>query len=364
MSFSNIGAYTCQNLQVDLIDYFGKNAPQFRTLGSVALIKWLLSPQNTANFTPIDVESVPGKKRAVAFMLEDPYCFDVCQAAGVDCNTVRVNINPASNEIVFDLDGDPFRVCDGNNAPEQLRFAYDDMMKYCTREDTGWMRKQILRYLMRFEQALDKKLATMLTTKVPGDWNKSVPLFINNTTMQSSVLNPEGVWYLNQLYQDIGMDGNYGIVGGQIVNKIAQFNKWKCCNNAGVDMSKQDDSTPWSFYDRNLDVALGTNNFIMMAPGTAQLVTWNLFRGEKRKEVTDLYTHGTIVLPTTGLKVDYEWNFDYKCKVWTFECFLYAELAVVPAGGCSPVETANGLISITDCGLRPVVPACPEPVVD
>lgn len=361
MAFGNIGAYVCQNLQTDLITYFGKNAPQFRTLGSVSLIKWLLSPQNTKGFKQIDVESIPGKKRGVAFMVEDPYCFDLCQIADVTCTTERVNVDPATKEVVFDLDDDPFRVCNGDGDPQQLRFRYSDMMKYCTREDTSWIKNQILRYIFRFEEALDKALATLITTHIPAAWNKDVPLFGTNAQTGGAVLNPEGLWYLNQLYNDIGMDGNYALIGGLIVNKLAQFNKWVCCNSAGVDMSKVDVVTPWAFYDRNFDTALGAGELLQIAPGAAQLVTWNLFKGEKKKEVTDLYTHGTMILPTSGLPVDYEWSFDYKCKEWIFEPLLYAELAVVPAGGCAGVETANGLLKITDCGQRPLVPVCGEP---
>lgn len=360
MAFGNIGAYTCQNLQVDLIDYYGKNSPEFRTMGSVSLIKWLLSPQNTSGFKQIDVESIPGKKRGVAFMVEDPYCFDVAKL-DVDCETVRVNRDPASKEVVFDLDSDPFRVNGTGNAPEKLRFSEDDMARYCTREDQSWMKKQIFKYLMQFEKALDKALTTSLATFVPAEWTKTTPLFVKNTTTGGAVLNPEGAWSLNQFYNDIGMDGNYGIIGGQIVNKMAQFQKWLCCNNAGVDMSKQDASTPWAFYDRNFDTTFGVNELLIMAPGTVQLVTWNKYKGEKKKAVTDLYTNGTIVMPGTGLVVDYQWRYDYDCGIWTFEAFLHAELAVVPAGGCTGVETANGLIQVTDCGLTTVIPECPAP---
>lgn len=361
MAFGNIGTYACRDLQVDLVDYFGKNSPEFKTLGSTSLLKWLLSPQNTSGFKPIDVESIPGKQRGVAFMVDTPYCFDLCSLTA-DCTVARTAVIPASGEIVFDLVGDPFRVCDGDGAPTKLTFKYADMMRYCTKDDTTWMKNQIMRYIMQFEKALDKAITSQLKLQIPADWTKSVPLFIKNNTTNTAVLNPEGLFSLNQLYQNMGMDGQYGVVGGQIVNKMELFKAWACCNNAGVDMSKKDASTPWAFYDRNFDSIFGTNELVMLAPGTSQLVTWNLYKGEKAKEVTDLYTHGTIVFPATGVKADYEWVFDYNCKTWTFEIFLYAELAVVPAGGCGDAATSNGLIQITDCGNTPVIPDCPAEV--
>lgn len=361
MAFDNIGAYACQNLQVDLVSYFGKNAPEFRTLGSTSLLKWLLSPQNTSSFVPINPGAkIPGKKRGVAFRVNSPYCFEVARAAA-NCAVQRTYISPGIQEIVFDMDAEPFRYVDGDGVPTKLKFDLEALMANCTVDDMSWAQDQIHAYLMAFEKAMDKKISAELVASVPGAWNKNVPLFVKNNQTGGSVLNPEGMWYLNQLYSDIGMDGNYGVIGGAIVNKMAQFKAWLCCNNAGVDMSKQDAATPWAFYDRNLDAIIGNNELIMAAPGTAQLVTWNKYTGSMKREVTNLYTHGTIVMPTTGITLDYEWTYDYNCKIWYFEAFSYTELAVVPAGGCGDAVGANGLLRITDCGLTDVVPACPAP---
>lgn len=369
MPMGNIGTYVCRALQADLVDFFRQNAAQYRTLGSVSYIKWLLSPMNTGGFRKIsdDIKGVPGKKRGVAFMVDDPYCFTLC-ALNVDCQTNNIQyVDPVSREIVFDLTNPPFRHCDDQGRPVRLRFKEADLEKYCTKDNTTWVRDQILRYLLRWEEALDASLTTLLNGEIGTNGNAeaitNIPIFTASTQFapQMAALNPEAMWYVDQLYKDIGMDGQFGLLGGTIVNKIAQYNKWKTLNPAGIDMSKADPINPWMFYNRNFNNTFGQSDMILAAPGAQQLVTWNKYKGERVRGVTDLYSKGTIVLPTTGLEVDWKWWYDYDCEEWIYEAFLYVELATVPKGGCGVnMAGVNGIMRIHDCGTQPLVPACPE----
>lgn len=361
--FGGIGAAVCRALQANLVDYFGNNIAQFRTLAQVSLIKWLLSPQNTSNYQQINVESIPGKKRPVAFRVQDPYCFDLCKV-DLNCNQTPVYIDHATKEVVFDLTGAPFRHCDGTGEPVVLRFDETDLMKFCTETDQSIIQRDIAAYLLRFEQALDKQLGNVFATLVGHNGKDeaitNIPFWVQSTNIGVQAINPTAVWYLNQVFSDMGMNGQYALLGGMEVNKIAAFQKWIANNEIGVDMSKANDLNPYMFYNRNLESVLGVQDMIMAAPGTVQFVRWNMYKGEKRRAVTDLYTHGTVVLPTTGLEVDYEWVYDYKCKVWTFECFLYGELVANLPGGCgASLANTNGLIRIHDCSAVGVVPECP-----
>lgn len=362
MPFNNIGTYACRALQANYVDFFGKNSAEFKTGGSTSLIKFLLSPQNTKGFRQIDVESIPGKKRAVAFMVDNPFCFDVCSPA-VDCQTVKTVLSNPSQEIVFDLTSNAFRVCDGEGNPLVLQFETEDLMKYCTESDQSYIQRQVIRFLMRFEEALDKQLATLLATFVgtnaEGQAVTTLPFFVNNSITNSQVLNPDALFWLDQNYQDIQGVGQFAMVGGKIINKINSNLKLSGLNAAGIDLTKVDDLNPYSYYDKNMDGILGSNNFLQLSPGAAQLVTWNQYKGERSRQVTDLYSNGTIVSPTTGLTIDWKWRYDYDCEKWTFEPFLYAELAVNKAGGCGPLSTTNGIIRYADCGTL-AVPACPE----
>jgi hypothetical protein len=374
MPMGNLATYVCQKLQADLIDFYKQNAAQYRTLGDTSFLKWLLSPQNTAGFRKIEVESIPGKKRGVAFAVDTAYCLSLC-GLNVACDAANIQyVDPATQEIVFDLTNAPWRHCDSQGRPVKLRFTEEDLMKYCTREDTGWIKNQILRYLFEFEEALDKAISTALNgeigTNASGAAITNIPLFVQSTQFAPpiSVLNAEAQWYINQVFSDIGLDGNYALIGGTITSKIAQFMKWVGLNEAGVDMSKAPNNQPYLFYNRNFNAIYGQSDMIMMSPGAAQLVTWNRYKGEKRRQVTDLYTKATVTLPRTGLEVDFKFFYDYSCEIWVYEAFLHAELATVPPGGCSDalngidVSGVNGIVRIHDCGSVPLIPPCPETV--
>lgn len=365
MSFSSIGAYACRALQEKLVDYYGANAAENKTMGSTALVRWLLSPQNTAGFRQIAdgiTQTVPGKKRAVAFQLDTPMCFDVCAISDVDCNTVREASSPATQEIVFDFDGDPYMVCNGDGDPVRLEFTKSDLAKYCNETDTSYITRQIARFNKRFIEAFDKRigeaLETLVGTNADGDSVTNLPFFINLTTGQQT-LNPEAFYFLNQIYSDIGGEGQYGLVGGNVLKKIIEFQKWADLSDSGIDLGAIDPINPFSYFDRFLNTTLGINQFFQLSPGAVQLVTFVENIGENNREVTDLYTHSTFIDPSTGLEVDFEWYFEPKCKVWTYEPKLFAQLAVAPAGGCG-LDGSNGVLLINDCSNGATPPVCPE----
>ena len=355
MPFGSLGTYACRDLQTKYVEHYGQNSAALRTLGSVGLLKWLMSDQNRRGFRQIDVESIPGKKRGVAMMVDTPFCFDVCSLAA-DCNTVRVESDNHSQEIVFDLTGPEYRVCDADSpgSPSLLTFSEDDLMRYCTTTDSSWITGQISRYIKRFVESLNFRLFEILETKVgtnvSGDATTDLKFFTTNDDTGQSNLNATAVFFLNQYWRDAANDGQFALIGGQTLNMIKEFKKWQGLNDMGVDLRTINEEIPFIYYDRNADSVLGLHDFLQIAPGAVQLVTWNRFKGEKKRQVTDLYTHDTIIDPATGIEIDYEWYYDYKCKKWTFEPYLFAELAVNAPGGCGEgLETVNGVVRIHDC---------------
>jgi len=362
-------AYACRSIQGNLITYFGKNVASLRTMGDTAYLKWLISPLNTNGFRKIsnDIEGVPGKKRGVAFRVDAPFCFDLC-AITTTCETEYETVTSLDQEMVFDLTNPPFRHCDAGGDPVKLRFTETELERFCTETDTSYITDKISRYLLAWEEALDKALTATLTphigTNAVPDALTELPFFTASTsfTPNMAALNPEAIWALNQIYANMGGSGQYAIIGGAIVPKIASYSKWATFNAAGIDLSKMDSMTPYPAYDRNFAATFGDTDFILFTPGAQQLVTWNKYKGEKQRSVTNLYSKGTIALPRTGLEVDWKWWYDYDCEVWTFEAFLHAELATVPPGGCTvAVAGVNGIIRVHDCGGIPIIPECPTP---
>lgn len=339
MPFSPIGTFACRALQEKLINYYGANAAEFKTMGSNALIKFLLSPQNTSGFIQITDtnQTIPGKKRAIAFLVDVPFCYDVCKIDGVLCNTARGEVGSASQEQVFDLSGPAFRPCDPDGNHTQLSFDEADLLKYCTETNTDYITRQIARFNKRFVEAIDKRIGELLLTLTGTNSEEApitrIPFFINLTTGVQT-LNPEAIWFLDQTYRDIGGEGQYALVGGKVLNKLMSFNKWSGLQDSGIDLSKIGDISPYTYYDRNLDSTLGVNSFFQLSPGAVQLVYFNEHKGDRRRVVTDLYTHSTFIDVGTGIEIDFEWSFDFKCKKWIYEPYIFLELAVAPAGGC------------------------------
>lgn len=368
MPLGNAVTYACRNLQTTLLAAFGRNIPKFRTMGDTAYLKWLLSPQNRSGFEQINVQSIPGKRRAVAFRVDQPFCFNLC-ALNTTCTTPYQTVTSLDNEIVFDMTNPPFRHCDDQGRPVKLQFTEEDLAKYCTETDASYIQRKITDYLNRFEEALSAVLTTLLTPEIgengAGEAITNLPFFTaaSNYNPNMAAINPEAIWALNQVYANMGNSGQFALIGGELVSKINQYMKWASLNDAGIDISKANPATPYSFYDRNFSNTFGPKDMVLFSPGAQQLVTWNKYKGEKARAVNNLYSKGTVVLPRTGLEVDWKWWYDYDCEVWTFEAFLHAELATVPAGGCTAnVAGVNGIIRVHDCGTQPILPECPEEV--
>lgn len=357
MPFSAIGTYACKALQAKLTDFYANNSAEFRTLGSVGLLKFLTSPQNTRGFRQIDVESIPGKRRAVAFMVDNPFCFDLC-TLDANCNTTRVESTNPAQEVVFSLDGPPYMVCDGDGsgaAPVTLNFSEEDLARYCLTPDSDYITRQIARYNKRFIESLDQRIfeiaAANIGTNGSGGATTDLTFFTTNVDTGQSNLNAMAIFFLQQLWKDAGNDAQFALIGGQSLAQIAEFKKWQGLNAMGVDLGSLNEEIPYIYYDRNSDAILGLSDFLQVAPGAMQFVSWNQFKGEKRRQITDLYTHGTFIDPATGIEVDYRWYFDYKCGMWTYEPFIFAELAVNPPGGCGAgLAGVNGIVQIHSCG--------------
>ncbi len=360
--FAVIGAMACQNLQTDLFNYFGELIPGLRTYGDVSLLKWLLSPQNTAGFERINVTSIPGKKRAVAFRVLEPMCFDIARTTRL-CTDDIDSFSQTPKEMVYSFPGDPYRVVDGAGEPLRLEIDLQEMEQFCTVDDNSWIQNQVFRFLERVEDVLDLRMWELLVagvgTNKAGAATTNLPIFTN--AGGKTHLNPEAVFYLRQTMKNIMVDKQFGMMGGELVNKINTYTGWLGLDDAGVDMSLVSPKNPYAFYDRNAEEALATTeDFLLMAPGAAQLVIWNRYGpgSSKRSMVTDLFSNGTITLPRTGLTVDWKWRYDADCLKWFFEVEVYLDLVIVPPGGCA-TPGVNGIVRIHDCSGIPIVPECP-----
>jgi hypothetical protein len=340
-----------------------------RTLGSTSTIRYLLSPQNTRGFRRIEDAAtgqpavVRGKLRAVAFEMDDPLCLDVCAVEGMTCHTEVKETTAHTREVVYEFDGPAYMFCDANGDPLKISFSRDQLAKYCTEDDTSYITRHIARFNKAFIEALNKRIGQALEAVVgqnaQGASITRVPFFHEHISSGLTTLNPNGLWELNTAYTNAAGRGQFALLGGHIINKIAQWHKWMGLADAGIDLSKIPDTNPFAYYDRDMDATLGINNMLMLSPGAVQLVTYNENVGTYKQEVTDLYTNDTVIDPDTGLQFDIEWRYDYNCKIWTYQPKLFWQLATARPGGCG-LAGVNGIFLVEDCSGGGYPAECPE----
>lgn len=211
-------------------------------------------------------------------------------------------------------------------------------------------------------KTLRNKLDGLIRTINTKTWIQSIALFGNFATSQTStainvatknstgVYVPEAIQKVKYEAMQNGYYGNLVAFGGnyEFQTYFDSFG-YACCNTA-VGMDLADFATKKGIipiFDRKLAPATNggftTNEFVIMAPGTLQLLTYNQFRGSNGITVinSELLKQGVITDPRTGLTVDYYAS--YTCGVWNFQIKLAHKLIAPPADLFASGDRMNGV---------------------
>lgn len=132
-------------------------------------------------------------------------------------------------------------------------------------------------------------------------------------------------------YHDIGGVGRPLVIGAGKLSHYARMTDIGCCNAGGINLSQAGN---FDFYrDRFAGSIFGNpDEFILMSPGSVQLVTFNENEGEYAMS-GDTFMHGSLVDPYTGIKYDLNMVYD-ACpgeKKWKIWLSLYYKLFFVPS---------------------------------
>lgn len=112
--------------------------------------------------------------------------------------------------------------------------------------------------------------------------------------------------------------GNMMLIGAGNIYDYWTTLESSCCNDGGVDMLALSNRLGWSpFIDTQIETVLGTNHFMVMEPGAAQLITFNEYVGEDATEAGDSVQRRTIVDPRTGITYDLKVLQDDCSDDWT-----------------------------------------------
>lgn len=320
----NVGEYlACPNIQENLIGHFGELSGNYREPSPFT--EFLVSSQNTQNVLQREV-APPGnaKIRTVVLRYESRFTENQVEAnADIDCTGGQ---KPGETSAQYDIDPDV-----GSKIKWTIELA--DLRTRC--EDDP----------IFFARQMQKAIDVMIRDINTKNWTKAATLFGvfpttgNSTKIDIATKNSSGVYVPEAIekvrYEFMQMDyyGTPALFGGsETFYNYFQAMQAACCNSTfGIDlglMFSQKRLVP--FFDRKAESALGSGEFLAMAPGALQWIYYNRYDGPRGIVMIDTETEkaGIIVDPITGIKFDYYAKYD--CQTWNFTLSVAHDLVGLP----------------------------------
>lgn len=335
-------AYTqglCSALQVNLNDIAGVNAPALNRQ-KVGYLDALMSEMNRMNMTATVVPS-DGKFKSVQVNYQSQACDgDVNDSCTPNCVS---DVTPEPKSV---------NITEFSCAKYKMAFAEDDMRKICE-ADSVWAGQNIMRAMNAINVFVDKALITLQSTNfgtfADGSSSQSIPLF-NATT---NAPNPMSWAAIRHFYDATSAAGSPLIIGGGSIDLFAKAQQIACCNStAGMDLARMT-GDGYFFNDVNVNTILDPTEFIVLAPGAVQLITWNKYLGDYAKR-NDSFEHGTIVDPFTGLVYDLKTSYDDCAEKWFIELSLNWHLFFIPTPSFCADAGINQTFKFIDCSASPI----------
>jgi hypothetical protein len=326
----------CQKLQQDLANVAGQNAPSLKR-DKVGYLDALMSEENRAGFEAIQLPT-NGKYRGVQINYIQRGTED---AVNLTCsNTCETDQEIAPKQEVFEI----------NNCIETkgMKFSEDEMRKLCE-ADSVYVSNVIMSQMNAINVALNKQLLSKQSTNfgnfADGTSLKSVKLFEDTTNAPRSIAAAQ----IRSEYEQVGSSGAPMIIGSGNFDLYAKTQQIACCNSFGVDLARWTDYM--YFNDRFVETVIGANQFIVLAPNAVQLVTWNKYVGDYAKR-NDVFEHGTITDPFTGLTYDLKVHYDDCADEWSIKLFLNWGVFFIPSNAFATGDVNEGVnytFNFEDC---------------
>ena len=326
----------CQNLQVNLNDVAGSNAPQhvYKRQGYLDAI---VSSENTAGVEMLPIPT-NGKYRKVQVNYANR---GVEAEVSLSCSNNCSSENERTPlETIVDVD---------NCLETSLLFSEDEMRKLCE-ADSLWVSQTIMAQMNAINVALDKQMLALQASNfgmfADGTSLKSVKLFEDTSNASRAIATAQ----IRHAYDMTGASGAPMLIGGGNLDLFAKVNQIACCNSTtGTDLARWTDYM--YFHDRFAESVFGTNAFAVLAPGAVQLVTWNRYVGDYAKR-NDVFEHGTITDPFTGLTYDLKVHYDDCADTWVVKLQLHWTMFFIPSNAFASGDANEGInytFNFEDC---------------
>lgn len=313
----------CENIRREAETLAGQNYA-FNLKRSTGALDWITSPEGGADVDSSLISYQAGKKLARAKVLYDQRTKECQITDNCDSNVCDDGTTPVRKEVIFDID---------NCVKTPVReYSNDDMIGLCLDTQTFIARRagSDLRAAIEF---LDSKILALLddqigvnyewdgTTTAAGAY-KSLQLVKTNIDSQGQPGPlPGNFAEVLMDYQNNHLLGRPAAIGQGIFQQFATLHKMSCCNATTPygDSNVQDDVRFYS--DMGANSVLGTNRFLVIAPGIIKLMTFNENANIDIRD--DSVAH--IVIPDPN-GYPFSWNmdmyWDHCSKTWKVQYSL------------------------------------------
>ena len=338
----------CQKLQTTLNRTAGENAPSMKR-DRVGYLEAIMSDANTAGIEKIPVPT-NGKNRMVQIdyiqrgtqATVESGTFEEMPSLGCDADVV---VKP--KEQIIEV---------SNLAKSSgLLFEESEMRKLCEGDDV-WVSNVLMSQINAVNVEMNKYLLAQQALNfgkfADGTVKKDVKLFEDTTNSQRGIATAK----MRHEYDKTAASGAPIIVAGGNFDLYAKMNQIACCNDLGVDLARWTDYQ--YYYDRFVDGQVGNNEMIMLAPGAVQLVTWNAYVGDYAKR-NDVFEHGTMTDPFTGLTYDLKIQYDSCEDKWKIQFGVHFQVVYLPADGFEATDDLSGVNYTFNFGDCSDIVACP-----
>lgn len=349
MAVNNLQSCYCAQVQQALNMIAAQNAPSL-IRDQVGMINFLKSPENTNGFEAVKVDDGTGDVKTVRIHWiprKGPSWVHECTT---DCTSNR---KPSpSCELVH------VHYC---RETQPMLIPDSDLRLYCeplNPTNAAYIAAQVSSLMNPFAVEIDKVVIGLVKAAMgsflDGDLMKEVQLF---NSFKHNIANYDGprafaITRILDEYMREGYSGKPAIVGGfSNLNLFFMAMKMGAVNSLGMDNAQANGLVNY-YFDKYVEGIIGDKEFISLVPGVAQLLEYDLYVGEFARSVQNLYEHGGIVDPFTGMRYDMEFYYDPCTKknyikfvkmfdVWTLPTDAYED--------SDELYGVNGILNWKEC---------------
>lgn len=320
----------CEKVQASLIDIYGSNTPNLKRT-QVGYLQALTSQTNMSGMTVLPIDPGTGKIKQVRLKYTQ---------RGTESDLTTTKSTTCSTEI----EKVPFeQTVDISNyiGTKGMKFTEAEMRKLCG-PDSQWMAEIVSNEM----DALAVKINKLLIAGQSSNFG----VFLGGSNAVKSYPLLSGAQFAANFYgeslimedmENLDLMGKPIVIGSGKLGHYARMTGIGCCNTLGQDISQAGNLD--FFRDRFVGGILGNvDDFIMLMPGHVQMLTFNEYVGAYAKE-NQVFSHGTIVDPFTGLKYDSKWHYNDCDDTYFFQMGIQWDMFYMPLTAFSAYDELRGM---------------------